>query len=188
MIKFVYFDIGGVVILDFSKTNKWEELLNEFSLTEESWDKYYDKIGVGEISSDSPIPYDKLLEGFVSQFEKNPSIWPVILEMQKYCPVGLLTNMYPGMFESIKNHGLLPAVHWNNIVDSSIEKVAKPDKAIFELAQKRAGVKNDEILFVENTQNHVEIAKSIGWKAFLYDPADPEKSSNGLLKYFESAK
>jgi len=25
-IKFIYFDVGGVAILDFSKTNKWKEI------------------------------------------------------------------------------------------------------------------------------------------------------------------
>src|SRR3989344_3254109 len=28
MIKFVYFDVGGVVVKDFSGTNKWNELKN----------------------------------------------------------------------------------------------------------------------------------------------------------------
>lgn len=187
MIKFVYFDLGGVAILDFSGTNKWNDLRNEFGMTEEFWAKHYEsRLDRGQISKESPIPYDKLLEGFVSRFEKNPSIWPVILAIKERCPVGLLTNMYPGMFDSIKNHGLLPSINWDAIVDSSIERVAKPDRKFFEIAQKRAGVKGREILFVENSPMHVEAAKKLSWQTFLYNPANPEKSSGELLRFFES--
>lgn len=187
MIEFVYFDVGGVVIKDFSGTDKWDDLRHEFRITEEFWEKHYEsKLDRGEISKESPIPYDKLLEGFVSRFEKNPSIWPVILAIKKHCPVGLLTNMYPGMFESIKNHGLLPNIDWTITIDSSLEKVAKPDREIFELAEKRADVKGDEILFVENTEKHIEVAKTFGWQTFLYDPSEAQKSSNELLRYYFS--
>lgn len=186
MIKFVYFDVGGVAILDFSGTNKWEELLNEFGITEEFWEKHYGNINIGKISKESPISYSKLLEGFVSRFEKNPSIWPVILAIKKCCRIGLLTNMYPGMFESIKNHGLLPEIDWDVVVDSSVEKVAKPDRRFFEIAQEKAGVGGDHILFVENSPGHVEAAKTFGWQTFLYDPASPVESSKNLKQYFQT--
>lgn len=184
-IKFVYFDVGGVAVLDFSGTNKWADLRNEFGITEKFWAKHYEsKLDRGEISKESPIPYSELLGGFVSRFEKNPSIWPVISVIKKYCSVGLLTNMYPGMFDSIKDHGLLPNIDWDIIVDSSIEKVAKPDRRFFEIAQERVRVKGEEILFVENSPWHVEAAKIFGWNTFLYDPKNPTKSSKDLIKYF----
>ena len=33
MIKFIYFDVGGVLVRDFSKSNKWQELVNEIGIS-----------------------------------------------------------------------------------------------------------------------------------------------------------
>ena len=46
MIKFIYFDVGGVVIKDFSGTNKWQELKRGIGIKpeeNESFDKFFDK-------------------------------------------------------------------------------------------------------------------------------------------------
>ncbi len=44
MIKFVYFDLGGVAELDYSKTNKWEELMHDLGLNPgqyEDFEKFF---------------------------------------------------------------------------------------------------------------------------------------------------
>lgn len=121
MISFVYFDLGGVVIRDFSKTNKWNEFKKEIGITavidaefERLWNKFEIKVNTGlDVETLTPLlkqkfgiqipkEYSVLINGFVDRFEVNKSIWPVIEEIQKHCRVGLLTNMYPGMFEAIK--------------------------------------------------------------------------------------
>ncbi len=185
MIKFVYFDVGGVVIKDFSATNKWEKLLDEFGIDENLWEeKYGDNIDRGIVPTDSPIDYPKLLEGFVSRFRRNESIWPVLSCVHKTAKIGLLTNMYPAMFNSIKSHGLLPNVQWDIIIDSSVEKIRKPDTKLFELAEKRSHFDKSEILFVENSAKNIEAANNFGWKTFFYDSSDYQKSSADLLNHY----
>lgn len=88
------------------------------------------------------------------------------------------------MLNAIKKRGLLPKVKWDAIVDSSVEKVRKPSKEIFKLAEKKAGVKGKEILFIDNGAKHVEAAKRFGWQTFLYDPKNPNNSSYRLLTFF----
>jgi len=66
------------------------------------------------------------------------------------------------------------------VIDSSIEKVRKPQIEIFQLSQDRSGFKGEEILFVENGAKHVDAAKKFGWQAFLYDPMDTTKSNKDL--------
>jgi len=97
MIKFVYFDVGGVVELDFSGTNKWEELKKEIGVTPELRDEYdklwseIEKRLCVDLDADvffeqikkhfqlnTPSDYSFLLNGFVNRFETNPSIWPAI--------------------------------------------------------------------------------------------------------------
>ncbi|MBI3559055.1 HAD family hydrolase [Candidatus Gottesmanbacteria bacterium] len=122
--------------------------------------------------------------GFVNRFEKNESIWPILEKAKKRFRVGLLTNMYPGMLNLIKNHNLLPQINWNVIVDSSIEKTAKPDPKIFEIAQNKAGVSGKEILFIENSEGHVKAASDFGWQTFWYDSKNYQQSSRNLSIFF----
>ncbi len=203
MISFVYFDLGGVVELDFSGTNKWSQLKKELGISakkdkafEDFWNKYETEVNVGrdvetliplikeKFGSNLPDKYSFLMDGFVNRFEVNKSIWPVIDKIHQKCRIGLLTNMYPHMFEEIKKRGLLPVVKWDVIIDSSIVGIEKPDPRIFKLGEQRAGVKGKEILFVENTPSHVCAAKDFGWQTFLYDSAHPKDSSNKLSALF----
>jgi HAD superfamily hydrolase (TIGR01509 family) len=205
MIKFVYFDVGGVVELDFSGTNKWEELKKEIGITPELRDEYdklwseIEKRLCVDLDADvffekikkhfhlnTPANYYFLQNGFVDRFEVNPSIWPVIREINKKYPVGLLTNMYVNMFPAIQKRGLLPPVVWRQIIDSSVVKLRKPDLEIYELAQKLAGVLPDEILFVDNQPKNLTPATTLGWQTFLYDSANPKESSQKLLEFWNN--
>ncbi len=181
MIKFVYFDLGGVVIRDFSGTNNWEIVKKEWNLTDEYWDKFEPKLCAGKQKIDPD-----LLNAFVSRFETNPSIWPVIAEIHKSCRIGLLTNMYPGMFKAIQDAKIMPDVAWDVIIDSSVVGLAKPDPQIFKLAQTRAGASGQDILFVENSPRNTQAATDFGWQIFLYDSAHPEESSQKFSLLLET--
>jgi FMN phosphatase YigB (HAD superfamily) len=198
MIKFVYFDVGGVVIRDFSGTNKWEELKTGMGIkpdqTEsfnEIFDKYEPEVCVGrDVETLVPMLKEKLglklpdnysfLHDFVDRFEKNESIWPVIEVLKGKYKIGLLTNMYPNMLDAIYKAGLMPNITWDVTIDSSIEKVRKPQTEIFQLAQDKSGFKGEEILFIDNGVKHVYAAKQFGWQGFVYDPTNTEKSNKDL--------
>ncbi len=204
MVSFVYFDVGGVVILDFSKTDKWAQLKKELEITagkerefEVFWNRYEPDVNSGRdvetliplikerFGSNPPRGYSFLMDGFVNRFEANRSIWPVIDKIHTKCKIGLLTNMYPHMLDAIKGRGLMPDVKWDVIIDSSTVGFPKPDPRIFELGEKKANAKGKEIMFVENSQTHINAAKDFGWQIFLYDPANPKESSNKLLEIFD---
>ena len=90
MTKFIYFDIGGVVVKDFSKTDKWEKMKRDIGIPlkkDEEFDKFYDiyerKVDLGlEVDSLIPLIEKKfgvrfptkysLLEDFITAFEKTP--------------------------------------------------------------------------------------------------------------------
>jgi FMN phosphatase YigB (HAD superfamily) len=205
MIKFVYFDVGGVMIRDFSRTNKWTLLQEEVcGLTgyrekfEELWaatgDTHNTTFDVDnlvptfrkELNPALPADYSFLM-GFVNRFEKNGYIWPVIVAMQAVVPVGLLTNMYPRMLEKIYAAGIMPNTEWDVVLDSSVLKLQKPYAEIFALAEKEAGASGSDILFIDNTQKHLDAAANeFGWQTFLFDPSKCEESSSELMQYFNS--
>lgn len=204
MISFVYFDVGGVVISDFTAGNGWQELEKELGITKddsqsfvEFWDEHEEELCVGRsvelLLKDAQakfkltLPKDySILDGFAKRFAANRAIWPVIDKIKKECGVGLLTNMYPHMLELIYTKGIMPKVDWDVTIDSSIEHIAKPDPKIFEIAEERCKAKGKEILFVENGKRHVKAAKEFGWNTFLYDSWNLEKSSLELYDYYKS--
>lgn len=204
MIKFVYFDLGGVVIDDFSGNNGWKELKHELGVTDDiepefdkAWRPLEHEALVGrnvesllpELKSrfelNTPTTYS-LLNGFVSRFKANMPIWPVIEKVRQHSHIGLLTNAYPGMLDAIRAKGILPPTEWDIVVDSSIEMLKKPDFQLFELAERRAGVDRGEVLFIDNTIGHIKEAESFGWHVYLYNSSDHEASCKALDQYINT--
>lgn len=201
MISFVYFDLGGVVIQDFPGTNKWEDLRTSIGITSENrkafdvlWVRHQDRLGIDfdvdryipDIEKECGISFPKnfsLLNEFVNRFEKNVTIWPILESIHKKYRIGLLTNVYPRMFDEIKKRDILPPIEWDVVVDSSIVGFQKPDPKIFEIAQKMAGVDTSEILFVENSIENIEAAKSLSWNTFHYDSTKIKESNAGIINF-----
>ncbi len=200
--SFVYFDVGGVAIKDFSDTSKWDIMISQLGL-----DKYdrsqvdlvystrdndicLGKIHVDELVSlyntqfDARIdPHFSLLNYFVDNFEVNKSLWPIIDKLQLTTKTGLLTDMYIGMLDKILAKKLIPNTNWHTIVDSSVEGVRKPMPEIYALAAERAGVPADEIIFIDNRQKNLDGAKLAGWQTYLYDSSNYEQANVDLLKF-----
>lgn len=199
MIEFVFFDVGGVVIQDFSGTDKWEELLSELGITAATMEKFLEiwetsgkkrcttfyvddllPILEKELSLQIPRNYSFLM-GFVNRFEKNEAIWPILSQIRSKVSIGLLTNMYPRMLKEIESAGILPPVEWDIVVDSSIVKFEKPEREIYRFAEEQCKVRGENILFVDNTKGHLEVAaQEFGWQTFLFDSTDSERSSKEL--------
>ncbi|MGB4965738.1 MAG: HAD-IA family hydrolase [Microgenomates group bacterium] len=202
MISFIYFDVGGVAMLDFSGTNKWEELKKEMGVNEDNnaawehvWSRYKNKVCLDcDVDSLVPIfttevglnlpPDYSLLDNFIKRFTVNMSIWPVVDAVAKKYRIGLLTNMYPRMLSALFEQKLIPPKEtWEIILDSSEIGFQKPDKRLYEIAQQVSGVKNEEILFIENSAEHLQAAQDFGWQTFAYDSQTPNESSRELMNF-----
>jgi FMN phosphatase YigB (HAD superfamily) len=201
--KFVYFDVGGVLIKDLSDINDgWALLLGGFGLIGKQRQKFDDlfkilekRLDLGDgikdfvsiMKSDFEInlPNDySISDDLVNRFfYKNNGIWQTINKINKKYKLGLLTNMYDGMLDLIRNNNLIPNVDWKVIVDSSIEKCRKPDRKIYEIAQEKSGFKGSEILFIDNKKENLEIPKELGWQTYWYDSSDYDKSNQELAKF-----
>lgn len=197
-IEFIYFDVGGVVILDFSKTNKWNQMLDDLSIPVEkrdSFEKLFDEFEVQicngrdiddfitaakeQLEIGFPQNYDMTAD-FVSRFEPNLTLGNITRKLADKYHLGLLTNMYPRMLDMIQQKGLLPSVQWDVVVDSSVVKLSKPQLEIFKFAEAQAGVEVNKILFVDNSKSHIEAAANLGWQTLLYDPKNLEVSNQEL--------
>ncbi len=201
LIKFIYFDVGGVVLLDYSKTDKWNQMISDLKfdnkeLFKEIFGKHEPQICTGEDievfmrdlekSTRYSFPQNyNMIEDFVSRFEVNDSISTLIKKLKQKYKIGLLTNQYPRMLNMIFKKNLIPDVEWDVIIDSSVEKIKKPDQEIYLLAEKRARANPENILFVDNGEKHLKIPKERGWMTFEYDPSDPINSTKKLEQLIE---
>lgn len=201
--KIVFFDIGGVLILDYSGTNKWTEMKRDLGITENLdeifeniWDKNNSRICIDcdvdsfvpEIENQTGIKLPNnysMLDDFVNRFEKNKLIWQVANKAKEKYKVGLLTNMYPRMLSKIIQRGLLPEIDWDVIIDSSVVGYKKPQNEIYEIAERESGFSSDEIFFVDNQQRHLDSASKRGWTTTVYDPQNIIESSLELAGLLE---
>jgi len=84
--------------------------------------------------------------------------------------------------------GFLPTFplsqRFRDIVVSGVEKLAKPDPAIYALAQRRFGHAPGAMLFIDDSLPNVESARACGWHAHHFLDADglrAELTGRGLL-------
>lgn len=205
MIKFVYFDMGGVLISDFSDgTGKWGKM-KEIMGVKKEFDKEFDGLyddyerrGLclnRKVDTLIPIfskkfgmsfpPGFSMQDYFVDHFDPNPDIWPIVKQVKKKFKVGVLTNMYVDMLDLIEKKDILPPVKWDAVVDSTKVGYQKPDPKIYEISTEMSGVGKDEILFVDNSKRNIEGAKSFGWETFFYNSKDHKESCAALEKFLQ---
>lgn len=191
-IKFIYFDIGGVLV------HTEASLLQSLSmLYKRPIDKiralYYQYVPIacrGQLSLEDlqllyllklNIKYKHnqkaaLFKHWVDYFEPIPASHQFLTELAKKYPVGLLTDTIDGFVERMQKRELVPKLGYKAIIKSSDVGITKPDPQIYKLAIEAAKVKPEEILFIDDKKLNVEAAREAGWKAEWFDEMDPEGS------------
>ncbi|MEL6194951.1 MAG: HAD-IA family hydrolase, partial [Bacteroidota bacterium] len=71
---------------------------------------------------------------------------------------------------------------FEGIVVSGAEKMAKPDKEIFEVILRRYGIEASKALFIDDSQANIETAKGMGFHTIhlTSDKNLPEELANTL--------
>jgi 2-haloacid dehalogenase len=74
--------------------------------------------------------------------------------------------------------------HFRDIVVSGREKLAKPDPAIYALAEARFGMAPETLLFIDDRAENIAAARARGWHGHLFTDAAAlaaDLKANGLL-------
>ena len=66
--------------------------------------------------------------------------------------------------------------YFSPIIASCEVGFAKPEPAFFEYALKAVGVKANDVVFIDNQENHVQAARALGIKSILFENAEKLKS------------
>ncbi len=180
-IKFIYFDIGGV-LLDWR--GGYTRVAKKYGVSEESLykvlERHWEKAARGQLTGLGYMAeYAKIL-GLNPPFPSTSDFWSdhyapivethaLVRELQSTYTLGLLSNAEDGSMKYAMQKGLIPSISWHTIIDSSAVGVVKPEARIFELAEQASGVSPEEMLFIDDVEEYIAIVKSRGWQGMVFD-------------------
>ena len=185
-VTFVYFDINGCLVRFFHQafTRLAEDSGVPADVIETTFWHYNDAVCRGELSMDD---FNRIMAEtckimvdwkhyYLGAVIAIPEMHELVRWASDYYKVGLLSNIMPGFIPEMIQSGLIPNISYDAIIDSSQVGAIKPERQIFELAQERASVPPEEILFIDDSRPNVMAAGQLGWKVMWFDDYRPEES------------
>ena len=186
MIRAIIFDIGGVLIDDPSTemVNYYAGALgvpqqNCVNVLRKVWDVWHTgQITEQEVwrrmSSDLHIPPyngDALwLKGFKHAYRERPEMFALLTQLkQQGYTIALLSNTEPPIMQYLKEH---PYEHVDVGFYSCEIGISKPAKAIYERVLQQLAVQPQEAIFIDDRQENVDSAISVGIHGFLFRGID----------------
>ncbi|MFC4471982.1 HAD family hydrolase [Streptomyces xiangluensis] len=107
-------------------------------------------------------------------FRADDMVVALLRRVRGHMPLILVTNATLELERDLESMGLSDLA--DHVVSSARVGVAKPDRAIYEIAAERAGVAADRCLFVDDRLENVEAATTLGMTGVHYhEPADLQK-------------
>ena len=194
-IKNIIFDLGGVLLnIDYEKTatafraigyHNFSEMYSQFTA-----DELFQKLETGKIDKDDfyqrlaaahpdPIPKERLTTAWNSMLldwreESLAFLEKLSLDYRIY----LLSNTNAIHMDAF--HKSLRAQCGKETIDALFTKAyyshrihfRKPDEGVFEFVAKDAGLLREETLFIDDSENNIATALSMGFKTHLLLPGE----------------
>ncbi len=195
MIQTIFFDAGGVLFHFKSGLREMATKHNlEYSDFERVFRKYDDQVVKGLMSPQHlwelyqeelnfQEPNIDYLDYWVSRLTPIPETHQFVRELiDDQYPVGLITNLYAGVFEKAVEYGHIPNLSYVCVIQSSIVHMMKPEEEIYLHAQQQAKANPEDILFIDDRQEFLEPASKLGWKTYHFDENDPTASIADIQK------
>lgn len=195
-IKFIYFDIGGVMA---DTDNYFKEATNKFGIHTDKltklWEEHFrDGMTRGKIT---PQEFWKkatkkfnindaedynFIESWMGDYTSRPKVHDLAKKLSKKYKIGLISNLYSGMMPRLIELGKIPDINYSALVLSNEVGFMKPEKEIYNIATIKAGVKPDKILFIDDRQDFIEGAKKAGWQTVWFDVKNIQKTVSEIKK------
>ncbi|MCA9382070.1 hypothetical protein KC660_01530 [Candidatus Dojkabacteria bacterium] len=180
-IKLVYFDLGGV-LFDFYPSieslailadadvnqvfNFWakhdERMCKGLMPVEDFWFKFCDEF---EFAYEGKFNFnDFWVKGFIENSEANS----LFKKISKDYQVGILSNIYPGVFEYLKHRSLIPVIDNMTVVLSCEHGFVKPENELYEIAELIGGYAPNEIALIDDNDSNLTVASERGWSVYKF--------------------
>lgn len=186
-ITFVYFDVNGCLVRFFHRAfNQLAEKTGApADLIETTFWHFNDAVCKGEMGMDEfnrelarqlGQPSLNWMEYYLEAIDPIPEMSELLGWAEEHYDIGLLTNIMPGFIEAMKRRQLIPDIRYSAIIDSSEVGSIKPEKGIYEAAQKQANRPATEILLVDDSRTNIMAAERLGWHVLWFDDYQPSQS------------
>ena len=195
--RFVYFDLNDCIVQPRSRgfAQLAADSGQPVDVVESVFWRYDGQVCRGEMTVDelNTIWAERLgvmvdwKKYYIAGVEKMPGVEELIRWAAQNYRVGILSNSMPGFIPAMQQAGILPNVHFDQIIDSSEVHVLKPEPEIFQIATERSGVEPHEIMLVDDNRANLMAAEDAGWRAIQFDNYQPSLSIDNIKTALEVA-
>ena len=198
-ISFVYLDINGCLVQFYHQafTKVSAEANQPVDLVETAFWHYNDQVCRGEITMAEfnqlvgkrlDMPNFNWENYYLAATKPMPKMHELVDWISKHYGIGLLTNIMPGLVDEMKRRKFIPDINYDTIIDSSRVHLIKPERKIYELAQKEAKCPANEILFVDDSRANLMAAEKLGWHVLWFDDTSSDESISHIREALELAQ
>lgn len=179
-VKFVYFDVGNVLISFSGGLDNLAELLNKpLEDVTDYWRSKDDDICRGKISpqkfwieAKQKFNYSgediNFVDFWIKHFTKIKKGHDLAYELSKDFQLGLLTNAYPTVIEKIITTDLMPNIKWTQVIKSCDYGFVKPERELFDVALEKTGFKANEVILIDDLKENCDKAIEYGWRSLVF--------------------
>ena len=183
MIQAVFFDFDGVLTRDRTGTLTTCRFLAQatgipFDDLRAAFEPHRAALARGQVTRDATwplvcdavgrdIPRELLVRAFEST-PLDPAVFAFANSLGRHGKVGIITDNPKDRMDVVRKTLWLDRV-FSPIVVSAEEGRAKDDPLLFRQALVRAAVTADQAAFIDNVQDNVDVAASIGMHALFFD-------------------
>ncbi len=187
-IKFVYFDVGNVML---SLRGGFKKLAAYMGAPADKlaahWTAHDDDMARGKllmqdywVKLKTDLQYTgpdmTLMDYMVGLHSPIVETHALAQKLSATMPIGLLTNIATDMLAHERAHGGIPDLSFAATIESCVVGAIKPEKEIFRLAHLAAKVEPHEILFIDDLPINVEQAIQYGMNTYLFDTDNAVRS------------
>jgi putative hydrolase of the HAD superfamily len=156
---------GTTAAIGFAPENDLPLLLGQ--ITRAQWAR---SIVQGLVPRVSPAEAQTLARAFTeAESRTDDAVVHLLRRVRSHCPVVLVSNAPVWLDEDLELLGLRDLA--DDVVNSSLVGVVKPDRRIYEIAAERAGVPAGRCLFVDDREENITAAAELGMSTVLYRSA-----------------
>lgn len=194
-IKLVFFDLGGVF---FEWDRAFQSVCRKFDLDFKQFVHFFgqheDSITRGVIT---PAGFWQLCQqnfnlkdgqnfdfvtSWLSDLIPIPQSHAFAEKISNQYRLGVISNTYQDMFPLLVEKKIVPNLPFEPRLLSCQIGLKKPEAEIYQLAQEKAGLKPEQILFIDDTPSCIQGAADLGWQTCLFQTRRCQKSIEEIEK------
>ena len=182
-IDVAFFDLGGVVFSFLGLEDLAQAVNRPLSEVKAYWLSRDDDICRGILAPQqfyndlvshfgAGDPDLDFLQSWTSRFVANTETHQAMRDIQsRGVRLGILSNIYPGVFSVAVGMGVIPDLDYAVVVQSCDLGIVKPDPKIFNHALRMAGVSPEQAVLIDDRAENIDAVEALGWYSLPFPPS-----------------